>query len=200
MGLFSRKQKERRTVPPPPPSTASRDDLDLARRVIQDFLAVVGNDARMRQTASAFSRAGGGPADVETALRNTIETGQTGMDRPWHWLAAVCREARSAGDVPLIAAIALFVNIWDAQLRDVVELGDINDMMLAPPPAEVVTEVYAVAVLALPEHAVNQQVASNASGTVRMGDVRLKCALDLLGGDHHVSPEARAAAQRILDR
>ncbi|SDZ46082.1 hypothetical protein SAMN05444365_11910 [Micromonospora pattaloongensis] len=200
MGLFSRKDKPSRKTLPPPPPTAGKDDLDVARRVVQDFLMVVGNDASMRRTALAVSRAGGGPADLETAMRNSHETGQTGIDRPWHWLAAVCREARTAGDAPLIAAVALFVNIWDTQLRDKVGLADTTDMMLAPPPAEVAQEVYSVAVLALPDHAVNQQVVGNVSGAVRIGDVRMKCALDVLGAGYPMSPEARAAAQRILDR
>ncbi|MEV4721835.1 hypothetical protein AB0J94_32005 [Micromonospora noduli] len=200
MGLFSRKEKQTARVLPPPPPSATRDDLDVARRVVQDFLVVVGNDASMRRTALAVSRAGGGPADLETAMRNIHETGETGIDRPWQWLAAVCREARSAGDAALIAAIALFVNIWDTQLRDKVGLADTTDMMLAPPPTEVAQEVYSVAVLALPDHAVNQQVVGNVSGSVRIGDVRMKCAIDVLGAGYAISPEVKAAAQRILDR
>lgn len=200
MGLFSRKEKPTQRVLPPPPPSATRDDLDVARRVVHDFLVVVGDDASMRRTALAVSRAGGGPADLETAMRNSHRTGQTGIDRPWHWLTAVCREARTAGDAPLIAAVALFVNIWDTQLRDKVGLADTTDMMLAPPPAEVAKEVYSIAVLALPDHAVNQQVVGSVSGSVRIGDVRMKCAIDVLDAGYAISAEVRAAAQRILDR
>ena len=162
---------------------------------------MVGNDAReMRHTALAVSRAGGGPEDLEAAMRNGYHTGETGLDRPWHWLAAVCREARTAGDPALIAAVALFVSIWDTQLRDKIGLADTADMMLGAPPADVSTEVYSIAVLALPDLVANHQVVSNASGSVRIGDVRMKCAIDVLGAGHSISSEVRATAQRILDR
>ncbi|MFI7080334.1 hypothetical protein ACIBO1_23820 [Micromonospora sp. NPDC049903] len=161
---------------------------------------VVGDDARMRQTALAVSHAGGGPADLVAAIRNTQQTGESGIDRPWQWLTAVCREARTTGDVPLIAAVALFVNIWDTQLRDKVTMADTTDMMLEPPPTEAVQEVYTIAVLALPDHAVNQQVVGNLSGSVRIGDVRMKCAIDVLGAEYAISAEVRAAAQRVLDQ
>lgn len=200
MGLFNRKEKQNQKMPPPPPPTAGPDDLDVARRVVHGFLDVVGNDARMRHAALVVSRAGGGPKDLEAAKRNSYQTGQTGLDRPWHWLAAVCREARTAGDPALIAAVALFVNIWDTQLRDKIGMADTTDMMLAAPPTEVAKEVYSIAVLALPDPVANQQVVSNASGSVRIGDVRTKCAIDVLAPSYAISPDVRAAAQQNLDR
>ncbi|MGI5520595.1 hypothetical protein ACQEUX_06535 [Micromonospora sp. CA-259024] len=199
MGLFSKKEKQRRKLPPPPP-TATQDDLDVARRVVQDFLSVVGIDAKMRITALEVSRAGGGPRDLKTALQNGYETGDTGIDRPWHWLAAVCREARAAGDVALIAAVALFVNIWDTQLRHKIRMADTSDMMLAAPPTDVTREVYSLAVLALPGPFPNQAVVSNATGSVAIRAVQMKCAIDVLDAGDAIAPEVRAAAQRLLDR
>ncbi|WFE53890.1 hypothetical protein [Micromonospora sp. WMMD1155] len=198
MGLFSKKEKQSRKLPPQPP-TVTRDDLDDARQVVQDFLAVVGNDAMMRVTALAVSRAGGGPADVEASMRNAFETGDSGIDRPWHWLAAVCREARAAGDVSLIAAVALFVNIWDTQLRHKIQLGDTIDMMLGAPPALVTDEVYSIAVLTLPGTFPNQTVVSNASGSVSIRQVQMKCAIDVLEAGAAITAEVRSAAQRLLD-
>ncbi|MEH0929070.1 hypothetical protein [Micromonospora sp. CPCC 205558] len=198
MGLFSKKEKQHRKPPPPPP-TATRDDLDVARRVVQDFLSVVGIDARMRITALEVSRAGGGPANIEAAMRNGFETGDTGIDRPWHWLAAVCREARAAGDVALIAAVALFTNIWDTELRHKIQMADTTDMMLAAPPHGVTSEVYSLAVLALPGPFPNETVVSNATGSVTIRAVQMKCAIDVLDAGDSFSPEVRAAAQRLLD-
>ncbi|PYC66191.1 hypothetical protein C7C45_26055 [Micromonospora arborensis] len=200
MGFFNKKEQKIRKIPPPPPPTASQDDLHDARRLVQDFLVAVGNDARMRVTALAVSRAGGGPKDFESALRNSYSTGDTGMDRPWHWLVAVSREARTAGDVALIAAVALFVNIWDTQLRHKILLADTADMMLGAPPTDVTKEIYSIAVLTLPGPFPSQTVVDNATGSVKIHEVQKKCAIDALGAGIAISPEVRAAAQLILNR
>ncbi len=196
MGLFRKRQQQ--IAAPAPPPTVTLADLGTARRVVRAFLEVIGNDPQMRTAALAVSRAGGGPSNIDEMIQNQMRTSDTGLDRPWRWLLQVARKSSDAGEADVIATVALFASFWDTHLRGKIGLGDVSDMMLECPPAEVATEVYAIAVLVLHKVDTNQIVVRNASGTVRFADVLTMCSKLVVDRKLHVAVEVRETAQRVL--
>ncbi len=140
MGLFRKTRKIEPTAAVAPP-VIDAGDVAEADRVTAGFLAALGDDAQMRHTAYALSQAGGGPADLEASLMASMRTGNTGIDRPWHWLAGVVEHPAAAGQPRVVAQIAAVVLIWHRELRGRLQLADMSDMMLQAPPVELVTRI-----------------------------------------------------------
>ncbi|MEU4239644.1 hypothetical protein [Actinoplanes sp. NPDC026619] len=121
-------------------------DLAAADRLAAHFIASLGSDLRLREASYAISQAGGAPRDFDAALKNTLRGGETGLDRPWFWLAEILDHPAAAERPELVARIAVVVLVWHNDMRGRVGMADVSDMMLEPPPIGLVTRMLSVAV------------------------------------------------------
>jgi hypothetical protein len=201
MALFDRKKTE----PSPAvqrvlaPVVVEDGDLQRADQLLEQFEQAVGDDAATRYAAQAIAQAGGVPS-FEQALHIQMETGQTGMDRPWRWLAAVDREAERRGDCGLVARISLFVTFWIMQIDPHLQLGDRLDMQLEKPPRSVLAEVYTIGLRVLPRLDPNAVVVDHPTGTMRVQQLLVGCAQQALGVEELLDSDSVAAARRVLAR
>jgi hypothetical protein len=201
VGLFGKKKRE-------PSEAAQRvlapvvvDDGDLQRadQVLERFERAVGNDAAMRAAALAIAQAGGVPSQEE-ALMLQIDTGQTGMDRPWRWLAAVDREAERRGDYGLVVRVSLFVMFWMTQIDPHLQLADRLDMQLDRTPRSVLAEVYSISLRVLPTLDPNGVVVDQQSGSMRVRQLLVGCAQQALGVEELLDADSVAAARQVFAR
>lgn len=157
----------------------------------------LGDDRHMQQAAEAVCQAGGGVLDMETLLRNLHHGADLGIDRPWHWLAAVTGEAQRVGDHHLVAEIAYFVFVWDARLRHRVVAGEL-ETPLQLPPVPAVRDVYSTALSALAE-ADPEQHLTDRTGTIAVASLRTALAHVVLDADPPYPDHVSAQARRLID-
>ncbi|MEV2239253.1 hypothetical protein [Micromonospora sp. NPDC049891] len=175
-------------------------DLETARGVVRTFLSALGDDELMQQAAQAVVHAGGGVPDLETLMRNARlvhQTGDLGIDRPWHWLTVVATEAQRLEDRQLVAEIAYFVFVWDVRLRGRISSGELGSM-LQPPPHDAVRDVYSTALAALAE-VDPEQLVTDRTGAVTVTSLRTALANIVLDADPPYPGEVSTQARRLLD-
>lgn len=195
MGLFKKSPKPVPATPPPTPAVTPAD-LTVAHRVTADFINVLGNDPQMRRAAYRIAQAGGGPADLETSLQLRLRTGDTGITRPWTWLAEVVDHPATAGNHELVAQIAFVVYYWHTELRGKLGMGDVSDMMLDAPPQDLVTRILSASVHHLQQvdrHAVFGQE------SLSIDTVRAMCCRYVLDVDPPAPEAVRRTAEQVLD-
>jgi hypothetical protein len=199
VGLF---KKSRKVEPPPAPPAApvvGPDDLATAHRVVADCVAAIGSDPRVRQTAYALSRAGGGPADLEESFMRASRTGDSGMSRPWRWLAEIVDHPDAVGNHLLVAEIAVVVLFWNNDLRGKVGIGDITDMMLEPPAPALVNRILTATVYHLRDADLSTIVSQTDVLTIRVGAVLEMTCRYIVDATPPAADAVRRIAQEFLD-
>lgn len=215
MGWFSRRSATRTVPAGPEPIVADSAELARVHELLADFersQTTGGHDAMARAAIVAISRAGslpGAPAWASTneqfnvvAARHLMEHGDTGTDRPWRWLAACADSAAGRGDLDLVAHIAFFTHFWLNALSPVITINDEMDMRLprgVPDPMR--GEIFSTALRVLPAVDPDRPVVvdrGNAYNCISTGQVVRMCAVEASTGARGVTPEARAAADRVL--
>jgi hypothetical protein len=141
MGIFSKK----RATPagePPERITVTAGDLARADELLARFehAQMNGPQAAIDAAILAIARAGdvdGSPAWAEyekeyfrRCIRNMSATGDSGISRPWRWLAAVAQEARRQGHHQLGAHLGLFTFFWVAVLSPPMNATDEMELRL----------------------------------------------------------------------
>jgi len=136
---------------------------------------------------------------VEQAIMAAARTGDTGIDRPWHWLVAVAREAQRRGEHELVAHLALFVGMWMTSFVPRLTLGDCQDMRLSSPPAARLGEIYSVALVEVPKLDPTTIVVDHPTGRITVEGLLRMCAVGALELQRGlVEPQALARAQTVI--
>jgi hypothetical protein len=162
----------------PRPVTVSDSDLQAARSLLPRFLSAV-DDAGVRGGALAIALAAGAPTMQEAVLAQ-MKTGQSGIDRPWQWLRGVGRLAHRSGDDDLVVRVALFAVYWMVNIQPTAGLGDHQDMRMDDPPADILADLYTLALEVLPGCDPHRVVVDHPTGTVTVQTVLLGCAAQAL--------------------
>ena len=215
MGWFSLRSATTTVPASPEPIVADSAELARLRELLADFersQTTGGHDAMARAAIVAIARAGslpGAPAWASTndefnvlAMRHMNEHGETGTERPWRWLAACAESAAERGDPGLVARIAFFTHFWLNALSPVITINDEMDMRLprgVPDPMR--GEIFSTALRVLPSVDPDRPVVvdrDNADNCISTGQVVRMCAVEASTGARGVTPEARAAAERVL--
>ncbi|MYT73797.1 MULTISPECIES: hypothetical protein [unclassified Streptomyces] len=176
MALFNRKKPE--PVVEPRPVSVGEKDLQAAAALLPRFLAAV-DDRGVRQGALAIAQAAGAPTMQEAVLAQ-MRTGDSGIDRPWRWLRAVGRQAHRQGDDDLVVHVVLFSLYWMLNIQPTAGLADHQDMRMDDPPADILADLYALALEALPGHDPDRIVIDHPTGTVTVDSVLVGCAAQAL--------------------
>jgi hypothetical protein len=177
-------------------------DGDLARAadLLARFEQAVGNDPAVRAAVAAIAAAGGAPS-FEEAIRLQRDTGDTGIDRPWQWLAAVAQEARRRGDRHLVAHLALFVTMWVTSFAPHLTLADQMDMSLATPPPHLLGEILSVALSEVPNLGAGSVITDGRTGRVTATDLLSVCAMTAIElRTELMEPQALATARAVAGR
>ena len=117
------------------PTTGSPDtlpplDLDKIMLLMTRFERSVGttNDA-IFGALREFAVAGGAP-EIETYVALSAAGRDTGIDRPWRWLARAAQEAQVVKRVDLVSHIAIFASFWKMNLEPTWRRGEWVDTLL----------------------------------------------------------------------
>lgn len=205
MGWFSRKRSSsddqgRKAVPEP----FVADDQIVARvaQLMATWNDAVGNDAKMRATASGISSAAG--IDDRFYMSGAwIDNPAMVRERPWQMLAAVAARATQSGDHILAARIFGFTSFWVSQIAPHLRPADWFDMRLEYAPPAIETEIAAVGFRALRQLPSDQVIFNNATGTIDAGVLTLGAATALWeASEKGIAVDAAdlAAARNMLGR
>ncbi|MFI7503934.1 hypothetical protein ACIBVL_36720 [Streptomyces sp. NPDC049687] len=192
MALFNRR-KPVPVVGSRPVSVGERD-LQAAASLLPRFLAAV-DDRGVRQGALAIALAAGAPTLQEAALAQ-MRTGDSGIDRPWRWLRAVGRQAYRQGDDDLVVHVVLFALYWMLNIQPTAGFADHQDMRMDDPPADILADLYALALEALPSHDPGRVVIDHPTGTVTVDTVLTGCAAQALTLQHQLPADVIEQARR----
>lgn len=197
MGFF-RRSRPAPVATVPSPVIAQRSDLNRAAALFEQFERAVGNDSALRYAVAEIARAGGA-VSMEDALKAHMNGAPPDRDRPWKWLAAVAHEAQRSGDRDVVAHLALFVGMWVTLYDPHLTMADRMDMLLDPPPAHLLGEIFSVALLELPALDPRTVLAEDPTGRQTVSDVLLVCAVRALELRRElVDPSARATAESLV--
>jgi len=205
MGWFSRKPSpsgDQRRQAADEPFVA--DDQIVARvaHLMAMWNDAVGNDAKMRATASGISSTAG--VDDHFFMSGAwIDNPAVVRERPWQMLAAVALRAARQGDHVLAARIFGFTSFWVTQIAPHLRPADWFDMRLehAPPTTEV--EIASTALGALRQLPEDQIIFSNATGAMGSGDLIIAAANVIIHAPEKgvpVDEATLATARGILGR
>lgn len=178
MGWFSRKPSpsdDRRRQAADKPFVA--DDQIVARigELMVMWNDTVGNDARMRATASGISSAAG--VDDHFYMSGAwIDNPAVVHERPWQMLAAVALRATQQGDHVLAARIFGFTSFWETHIAPHLRPADWFDMRLEHVPPAIEVDIASIALEALRQLPESQIIFSNATGALGAGDLIIAAA------------------------
>ncbi|HEX5441920.1 MAG TPA: hypothetical protein VFW76_13610 [Ktedonobacterales bacterium] len=178
MGWFSRKNQtsdNRGKQAADEPFVA--DDQIVARvaHLMAMWNDAVGDDARMRATASGISSTAG-VDDHFLMSAAWIDNPAVLHERPWQMLAAVALRAAQQGDYVLAARIFGFTSFWGTQIAPHLRPADWFDMRLEHVPPAIDVNIASTALGALRHLADDQIIFSNATGSVTAADLRIAAA------------------------
>jgi len=146
------------------------DDQIVAQvaRLMAMWNDAVGNDAKMRATASGISSAAG--VDDRFYMSGAwIDNPAVLRERPWQMLAAVALRASVQGDHLLAARIFSFTSFWGRQIAPQLRPADWFDMRLAEVPPAIEVEIATIGFRSLRQLPSDQVIFSNATGSVDTG-------------------------------
>jgi hypothetical protein len=139
----------------------------------------VGNDAKMRATASDISSAAG---IDEKFYMSGAWIGNPAMvhERPWQMLAAVAQRAAEQGNYVLAGRIFGFVSLWSTQIAPSLRPADWFDMRLDKVPPALEAEIAVIGFNSLRQLPKDQTIFSNTTGTATAGELLPAAALTLV--------------------
>lgn len=178
MGWFSRKNQSSNNQRQPARVEPFIPDGRIVARVaqlMQMWNDAVGNDARMRATASDISSTAG-VDDHFLMSAAWIDNPAVLHERPWQMLAAVALRAAQQGDHVLAARIFGFTSFWATHIAPHLRPADWFDMRLEHVPPAIEANIASTALDALRQLPDSQIIFSNATGSVTAADLRIAAA------------------------
>lgn len=153
------------------------DDKIVARvaHLMQMWNDAVGNDAKMRATASGISSTAG-VDDHFLMSAAWIDNPAVIGERPWQMLAAVALRAAQQGDHVLAARIFGFTSFWVTNIAPHLRPADWFDMRLVYAPLAIEVDIASTALGALRQIPDDQIIFSNVTGSVTAADLRIAAA------------------------
>ncbi len=203
MGWFSRKRTssdDQRRQAADEPFVA--DDQIVARvaHLMAMWNDAVGNDARMRATASGISSTAG-VDDHFLMSAAWIDNPAAIRKRPWQMLAAVALRASQQSDHVLAARIFGFTSFWVTNIAPHLRPADWFDMRLEYAPPAIEVEIASTALGALRQLTDDQTIFSNSTGSVTAADLRIAAANVIFHAPEKgvpVDEASLAAARRVV--
>ncbi|HET9109896.1 MAG TPA: hypothetical protein VFN78_03630 [Ktedonobacterales bacterium] len=178
MGWFSKKRSpsgDQGRKAASEPFVADDQVVAHVARLMVMWNDAVGNDAKMRATASGISSAAG--VDDRFYMSGAwIDNPAVLRERPWQMLAAVALRASVQGDYVLAARIFSFTSFWGRQIAPHLRPADWFDMRLADVPPAIEVEIAAIGFRSLQQLPSDQVIFSNTTGSVDTGALSVAAA------------------------